>query len=67
MAFVRRKSPRGPKEGLETEMDLLREKVARLEADLELLRQKNAELAREASPALKENAVLRYELFKCQT
>lgn len=67
MAFFRRKNPREPKEALETEMDLLREKVAQLEADLELLRQKNAELVREASPALKENAVLRYELFKCQT
>ncbi len=67
MSLFRRKPERPPAEEREAEVAALRERVARLEADLELLCKENAELAKEASPALRENAVLRYELFKCQT
>ncbi|WP_018466027.1 hypothetical protein [Calidithermus timidus] len=56
------------------ELEQLRKEKARLEArlaellaDLEFYREQNKRIARDAAPALKENAVLRYQLYKCQS
>lgn len=56
--------PQEPEEGR------LAELVAELEKaqqEIAFLKTQNARLAQEAAPALKENAVLRYDLFKCQS
>lgn len=65
MPLFRRKPAGRPPEA-NPEALALKEEVARLREEVDLLKGQNARLAREASPALKENAVLRYELFKCQ-
>lgn len=45
----------------------LRQSLEKAQEEIAFLRSQNQRLTQEASPALKENAVLRYELFKCQT
>ncbi|WP_243026974.1 hypothetical protein [Thermus albus] len=45
----------------------LEAQLAKAKEEIALLRSQNHRLAEEAAPALKENAVLRYELFKCQS
>lgn len=49
------------------ELETLRASVARLEADLDFYRKQNERIAHDAAPVLRENAVLRYELYKCQS
>ncbi|HEU4742626.1 MAG TPA: hypothetical protein VFS50_13615 [Meiothermus sp.] len=41
--------------------------VQRLREDLEFYRKQNERIAHDAAPAIKENAVLRYQLAKCQS
>lgn len=45
----------------------LRQSLEKAQEEIAFLREQNQRLTQEAAPALKENAVLRYELFKCQT
>lgn len=48
-------------------LEELKRKLEKAQEEIAFLRSQNHRLAQEAAPALKENAVLRYELFKCQT
>ncbi|MER3480307.1 MAG: hypothetical protein C4327_07440 [Meiothermus sp.] len=53
-------------EELKKERARLEARLAELLAELAFCRQQNERIAREAAPALRENAVLRYQLAKCQ-
>lgn len=54
-------------EQLRAEKARLEARLEELEGDLELYRKQNQRIVQEAGPALQENAVLRYLLFKCQS
>ncbi|MER3483347.1 MAG: hypothetical protein C4332_09585 [Meiothermus sp.] len=54
-------------EQLKTQKAELEARVRELEADLALYRRQNERIVHDASPAIRENAVLRYELHKCQS
>lgn len=54
-------------EQLRKERAGLEARLAELESDLEFCRKQNERIVHDAAPALKENAVLRYQLFKCQS
>jgi hypothetical protein len=56
-----------PLEQLRKEKERLEARLAELESDLEFCRKQNERIVHDAAPALKENAVLRYQLFKCQS
>jgi chromosome segregation ATPase len=61
--------PRAPDEleQLRKERARLEARLAELEGELEFCRKQNERIVHDAAPALKENAVLRYQLFKCQS
>ncbi|MCS7058487.1 MAG: hypothetical protein NZ849_10480 [Meiothermus sp.] len=52
---------------LQSEKAALEARVAQLEQDLAFCEAQNRRLVQDASPALRENAVLRYQLFKCES
>lgn len=67
MGFFSRNRPK-PKDAESDRMvEELRASLAKAQEEIAFLRSQNDRLSQEAAPALKENAVLRYELFKCQT
>lgn len=52
-------------EQLRKEKARLEAHLAELESELEFYRKQNERIVHDAAPALRENAVLRYQLFKC--
>lgn len=45
----------------------LETRLAELQSELEFYRKQNQRIVQDAAPALRENAVLRYQLYKCQS
>ncbi|WP_051906191.1 hypothetical protein [Thermus tengchongensis] len=64
--FGRKPSPK-PQEPEEGRLAELAAELAKAQEEIAFLKAQNTRLTQEAAPALKENAVLRYELFKCQS
>lgn len=52
---------------LQSEKAALEARVAQLEQDLAFCEKQNHRLVQDAGPALQENAVLRYQLYKCES
>lgn len=62
-----RKNPQAPHSQETQLLEELRQKLEQAQEEIAFLRSQNQRITQEAAPALKENAVLRYELFKCQS
>ncbi|MCL6527906.1 MAG: hypothetical protein K6T57_13635 [Thermaceae bacterium] len=65
--FHRDKHPPDEAEQLRAKNAELEAQVQQLQEDLEFYRKQNERIVHDASPAISENAVLRYELYKCQS